>query len=74
MHYIMIYQAVRQMVPQGATPWCNGSTTGFGPVSLGSNPGGVAIFGINSGPAAFPAVPQLNTGERADETVGRIQD
>ena len=27
-----------------ATPWCNGSTTGFGPVSLGSNPGGVAIF------------------------------
>ena len=26
------------------TPWCNGSTTGFGPVSLGSNPGGVAIF------------------------------
>ena len=28
----------------GSTPWCNGSTTGFGPVSLGSNPGGVAIF------------------------------
>lgn len=27
-----------------ATPWCNGSTTGFGPVSPGSNPGGVAIF------------------------------
>ena len=27
-----------------ATPWCNGSTTGFGPVSLGSSPGGVAIF------------------------------
>ena len=24
------------------TPWCNGSTTGFGPVSLGSNPDGVA--------------------------------
>ena len=29
------------------TPWCNGSTTGFGPVSLGSNPGGVAIFFAN---------------------------
>lgn len=27
-----------------ATPWCNGSTTGFGPVSPGSNPGGVAIL------------------------------
>ena len=27
-----------------ATLWCNGSTTGFGPVSSGSNPGGVAIF------------------------------
>ena len=27
-----------------ATPWCNGSTTGFGPVSLSSNLGGVAIF------------------------------
>ena len=27
-----------------ATPWCNGSTTGFGPVSLGSSPGGVANF------------------------------
>ena len=25
------------------TPWCNGSTTGFGPVSLSSNLGGVAI-------------------------------
>lgn len=24
------------------TLWCNGSTTGFDPVSLGSNPGGVA--------------------------------
>ncbi len=30
----------------GATPWCNGSTTGFGPVSLGSSPGGVANFFI----------------------------
>ena len=27
-----------------ATPWCNGSTTGFGPVSLSSSLGGVAIF------------------------------
>lgn len=26
------------------TPWCNGSTTGFGPVSSGSNPGGVISF------------------------------
>ena len=26
------------------TPWCNGSTTGFGPVSLSSNLGGVAIL------------------------------
>ena len=24
--------------------WCNGSTTGFGPVSRGSNPFGTAIF------------------------------
>ena len=29
-----------------ATPWCNGSTSGFGPLSLGSNPDGVAIFFI----------------------------
>lgn len=28
----------------GITPWCNGSTTGFGPVSQGSSPCGVAIF------------------------------
>ena len=27
-----------------ATPWCNGSTSGFGPFRLGSSPGGVAIF------------------------------
>ncbi len=27
----------------GATRWCNGSTTGFGPVSLGSNPSRVNI-------------------------------
>ena len=26
------------------TLWCNGSTTGFGPVSLGSSPGRVAKF------------------------------
>ncbi len=24
-------------------PWCNGSTPGFGSVSLGSNPGGTTI-------------------------------
>ena len=26
------------------TPWCNGSTSGFGPLSSGSNPDGVTIF------------------------------
>ena len=26
--------------------WCNGSTTGFGPVSLGSNPGRIAIYSM----------------------------
>ena len=25
------------------TPWCNGSTSGFGPLSSGSNPDGVTI-------------------------------
>ena len=30
------------------TPLCNGSTTGFGPVSLGSNPDGVTIFELKS--------------------------
>ena len=30
-----------------STPWCNGSTSGFGPLSLGSNPGGVATLYIN---------------------------
>ena len=28
----------------GTVVWCNGSTTGFGPVSLGSSPGRVAKF------------------------------
>ena len=27
------------------TPWCNGSTSGSGPLGLGSNPGGVALEG-----------------------------
>ena len=32
--------------PSGCTmvPWCNGSTTGSGPVSFGSNPSGTTIF------------------------------
>ena len=40
-----------------ATPWCNGSTTGFGPVSLSSNLGGVAIFF-----AALPFLIRCKTG------------
>ena len=31
-----------------ATPWCNGSTSGFGPFRLGSSPGGVANFFVFS--------------------------
>ena len=37
--YVVYYRCVRQ-----ATSWCNGSTTGFGPVSLSSNLDEVAIF------------------------------
>ena len=29
---------------QGLVPWCNGSTTVFGTVSLGSNPGGTTLI------------------------------
>lgn len=30
------------------TLWCNGSTTGFGPVSLGSSPSMVALYSLLS--------------------------
>ena len=35
---------IKKMLSIRATPWCNGSTSGFGPFRLGSSPGGVAIF------------------------------
>ena len=35
------------------TPLCNGSTSGFGPLSPGSNPGGVAIYSFPL-PDGFP--------------------
>ena len=37
------------------TPLCNGSTTGFGPVSLGSNPDGVTTFFYFSADSIVPA-------------------
>ena len=42
--YVLTMFLFWELLKPSATPWCNGSTTGFGPVSPGSNPGGVATF------------------------------
>ena len=41
------------------TPWCNGSTSGFGPFSPGSNPGGVAKPLLGYCPPVLPLAPAL---------------
>ena len=58
--FSILYQngsLVEEFKLPSATPWCNGSTTVFGTVCLGSNPGGVAIVGN----VYFISCPQIMT-------------
>ena len=63
----MLSRAMFQTVLRD-TPWCNGSTTGFGPVSPGSNPGGVAILHATSNRTrcAFPSFVYAWNGRSQD--------